>query len=40
MDPVSSRGDRAKKQASHPEDFMDDEDLQNIKDRRNLVVHG
>ncbi|KAF8806855.1 DUF1604-domain-containing protein [Phlegmacium glaucopus] len=34
---VSSRGDRAKKQAARPEDFMDDEDLQDIKDSRNLV---
>lgn len=34
---VSSRGDRAKKQAPRPEDFMDDEDLQDLKDSRNLV---
>ena len=34
---VSSRTERAKKQAARPEDFMDEEDLQDIKDSRNLV---
>ena len=34
---VSSRSDRAKKQAARPEDFMDEEDLQDLKDSRNLV---
>lgn len=34
---VSSRGDRSKKQAARPEDFMDEEDLQDIKESRNLV---
>ncbi|KAJ7580229.1 hypothetical protein C8J56DRAFT_962576 [Mycena floridula] len=34
---VSSRGDRAKKKAARPEDFMDEEDLQELKDSRSLV---
>ncbi|KAJ7708879.1 hypothetical protein B0H17DRAFT_1031153 [Mycena rosella] len=34
---VSSRGDRSKKKASRPEDFMDEEDLQELKDSRDLV---
>lgn len=34
---VSSRTERAKKKAARPEDFMDEEDLQDIKDSRNLV---
>ncbi len=34
---VSSRNDRAKQKSARPEDFMDEEDLQEIKDSRNLV---
>ncbi|KAJ7860476.1 hypothetical protein B0H14DRAFT_3863818 [Mycena olivaceomarginata] len=34
---VSSRSDRAKKKASRPEDFMDEEDLQELKDGRDVV---
>ena len=34
---VSSRSDRAKKQAARPEDFMDEEDLQDLKDSQKLV---
>jgi G patch domain-containing protein 1 len=34
---VSSRGDRAKQKAARPEDFMDEEDLQELKDSRNVV---
>lgn len=34
---VSSRNDRAKKQVSRPEDFMDEEDLQELKDSKKLV---
>ncbi|KAG6829060.1 hypothetical protein H0H92_005834 [Tricholoma furcatifolium] len=34
---VSSRGDRAKQKAARPEDFMDEEDLQDIKDSRKVV---
>ncbi|KAF8972792.1 hypothetical protein BDZ97DRAFT_2004154 [Flammula alnicola] len=34
---TSSRNDRAKKPAFRPEDFMDEEDLQDLKDSRNLV---
>ncbi|KAG6908902.1 hypothetical protein DXG01_002880 [Tephrocybe rancida] len=34
---VSSRGDRAKQKAARPEDFMDEEDLQELKDNRKLV---
>ncbi|KAF8628699.1 hypothetical protein AX17_005922 [Amanita inopinata Kibby_2008] len=34
---VSSRSDRAKKKASRPEDFMDEEDLQEIRDGMKLV---
>ncbi|KAF9565923.1 DUF1604-domain-containing protein [Agrocybe pediades] len=34
---VSSRNDRAKKAAARPEDFMDEEDLQDLKEGRNLV---
>ncbi|KAJ7132341.1 hypothetical protein C8R44DRAFT_773822 [Mycena epipterygia] len=34
---VSSRGDRSKKKASRPEDFMDEEDLQELKDSRDLI---
>ncbi|KAJ3717704.1 hypothetical protein C8R42DRAFT_697566 [Lentinula raphanica] len=34
---VSSRSDRAKKKAAKPEDFMDEEDLQDIKDSRKIV---
>lgn len=34
---VSSRNDRAKKQAARPEDFMDEEDLQELKDSRKFV---
>jgi hypothetical protein len=34
---VSSRGDRAKQKVARPEDFMDEEDLQEIKDSRNVV---
>ncbi|KAF8159383.1 hypothetical protein B0H34DRAFT_654370 [Crassisporium funariophilum] len=34
---VSSRSDRAKQKSVRPEDFMDEEDLQDLKDSRNLV---
>ncbi|KAF9028984.1 DUF1604-domain-containing protein [Hymenopellis radicata] len=34
---VSSRNDRAKKVAARPEDYMDDEDLQELKDSRKVV---
>ncbi|KAH9479298.1 G patch domain-containing protein 1 [Psilocybe cubensis] len=34
---VSSRGDRAKRAEAKPEDFMDEEDLQDLKDSRNIV---
>lgn len=34
---VSSRGDRAKKAEARPEDFMDEEDLQDLKDNRNII---
>ncbi|KAJ7483173.1 hypothetical protein FB451DRAFT_1438693 [Mycena latifolia] len=34
---ISSRGDRSKKKASRPEDFMDEEDLQELKDSRDLI---
>ncbi|KAF5316646.1 hypothetical protein D9619_006245 [Psilocybe cf. subviscida] len=34
---TSSRNDRAKKAAYRPEDFMDEEDLQDLKDSRNIV---
>lgn len=34
---VSSRGDRAKQKVVRPEDFMDEEDLQELKDSRNMV---
>ncbi|KDR80804.1 hypothetical protein GALMADRAFT_135911 [Galerina marginata CBS 339.88] len=34
---VSSRNERAKKAAARPEDFMDEEDLQDLKDSRNIV---
>ncbi|KAK7031616.1 hypothetical protein R3P38DRAFT_821959 [Favolaschia claudopus] len=34
---VSSRSDRAQKKALRPEDFMDEEDLQELKDSRNVV---
>lgn len=34
---MSSRNDRAKKQAARPEDFMDEEDLQELQDSKNLV---
>jgi len=34
---VSSRADRAKHKAARPEDFMDEEDLQELKDGQNLV---
>ncbi|KAK0466836.1 uncharacterized protein EV420DRAFT_1617123 [Desarmillaria tabescens] len=34
---VSSRNERAKQKAARPEDFMDEEDLQELKDSRNLV---
>ncbi|KAF9059660.1 hypothetical protein BDP27DRAFT_1431048 [Rhodocollybia butyracea] len=40
MDPqtfVSSRSDRATKKATKPEDFMDEEDLQDIRDSRKIV---
>lgn len=33
----SSRNDRAKKQAMRPEDFMDEEDIQDLKDSRTIV---
>ncbi|KAJ6485636.1 hypothetical protein C8R45DRAFT_1062616 [Mycena sanguinolenta] len=34
---VSSRSARAQKKAARPEDFMDEEDLQELKDSRNVV---
>ncbi|KAF7289085.1 G-patch domain [Mycena chlorophos] len=34
---VSSRGDRSKKKTARPEDFMDEEDLQDLRENRNLV---
>ncbi|KAF7345375.1 G-patch domain [Mycena venus] len=34
---VSSRSDRAQKKASRPEDFMDEEDLQELRDGREVV---
>ena len=34
---VSSRGDRAKSRAARPEDFMDEEDLAEIRESRKLV---
>lgn len=34
---VSSRNDRAKKQVARPEDYMDEEDLQELKESRKLV---
>ena len=34
---VSSRGDRAKKKAVRPEDFMDEEDLAELRDSQKLV---
>lgn len=34
---VSSRGDRTKAKASQPEDFMDEEDLQELRESKNLV---
>ncbi|KAG6879940.1 hypothetical protein C0992_009298 [Termitomyces sp. T32_za158] len=34
---VSSRGERAKQKAARPEDFMDEEDLQELRDSRKLV---
>jgi hypothetical protein len=34
---VSSRSSRAKNKKARPEDFMDEEDLQDIKDSRKLV---
>ncbi|KXN90681.1 G patch domain-containing protein 1 [Leucoagaricus sp. SymC.cos] len=34
---VSSRGDRAKSKASRPEDFMDEEDLQELRESRTIV---
>ncbi|KAJ3839385.1 hypothetical protein F5878DRAFT_535694 [Lentinula raphanica] len=34
---VSSRSDRAKKKVAKPEDFMDEEDLQDIRDSRKIV---
>jgi len=34
---VSSRGDRAKRKVARPEDFMDEEDLQELKDSRSIV---
>ena len=33
----SSRSDRAKKGAARPEDFMDEEDLQELRDSQKLV---
>ena len=35
---MSSRNDRAKKRAARPEDFMDDEDLAEL--RESVVVNG
>ncbi|KAJ6580975.1 hypothetical protein B0H19DRAFT_1113098 [Mycena capillaripes] len=34
---VSSRGDRSKKKAARPEDFMDEEDLQELRDGRDII---
>lgn len=34
---TSSRAERAKQKAARPEDFMDEEDLQELKDSRVLV---
>ncbi|KAI0792217.1 hypothetical protein C8Q75DRAFT_792313 [Abortiporus biennis] len=34
---VSSRSERAKQKAARPEDFMDEEDLQELRESRNLV---
>ncbi|KAF7317694.1 G-patch domain [Mycena kentingensis (nom. inval.)] len=34
---VSSRNDRSKKKAARPEDFMDEEDLQDLRESRNIV---
>ncbi|KAG7445117.1 DUF1604-domain-containing protein [Guyanagaster necrorhizus] len=34
---VSSRNDRAKQKTTRPEDFMDEEDLQELKDNRNII---
>ena len=34
---VSSRSDRAKQKIARPEDFMDEEDLQELRDSRNLI---
>ena len=34
---VSSRSDRAKKKAARPEDFMDEEDLAELREGRKLV---
>ena len=34
---VSSRGDRAKARAARPEDFMDEEDLAELRESRKLV---
>ena len=34
---VSSRSDRARQQAARPEDFMDDEDLAELRDNQKLV---
>ncbi|TFK39732.1 hypothetical protein BDQ12DRAFT_681110 [Crucibulum laeve] len=34
---VSSRSDRAKKKEARPEDFMDEEDLQELRESRNLI---
>ncbi|KAF5362261.1 hypothetical protein D9756_002204 [Leucocoprinus leucothites] len=34
---VSSRGDRAKAKAARPEDFMDEEDLQELRESRTIV---
>ncbi|KAJ7881164.1 hypothetical protein B0H13DRAFT_2049820 [Mycena leptocephala] len=34
---VSSRSDRSKKKASRPEDFMDEEDLQELRDGRDVI---
>lgn len=34
---VSSRSDRTKQKAARPEDFMDEEDLQEIRDSKDLV---
>ncbi len=34
---VSSRGDRAKQKVARPEDFMDEEDLAELRDSQKLV---